>query len=475
MATHDYVIANGTGSAVRSDINNVLAAIVSTNSSSTEPSTKYAYQFWADTNSGYLKIRNAANNGWVQLFKLDATLSDIPVEGTVVKSTGESGGTKFLREDGDGTCSWQTPEAGSSKNLIINGSQLIAQRGTSSTSSGYQTIDRFPVYLAGLDESPTQAQVAVASGTTPYTLGFRKALKVTNGNQTSGANTGSTQYIWVQHKIEAQDIANSGWNYLSASSYITLSFWVRSSVAQTFKGYIETMDGTAYQYPFETGSLSADTWTKITKSIPGNSNLTFDDNNGEGFKFSIVPFISNNKTASSVTENAWSTYNSSARMKDSTTTWYTTNDATFELTGVQLEVGSVASDFEHRSFAQELARCQRYFFAIPYGSSGNSSTMIQNLESYAKSATEIQSQATFPVPMRTNPSFTGSATDCEFFAAANSADFAVNGFASYVAATGTNITGMNLRKSSASSMTAGQGGRILFRENGGYMHFSAEL
>ena len=134
MATHDYVIANGTGSAVRSDINNVLAAIVSTNSASSEPSTKYAYQFWADTNSGYLKIRNAANNAWIQLFKLDGTLSDIPVEGTVIKSTGESGGTKFLREDGDGTCSWQTPASGgaaltgSTNNTIVTvtGANAIA-------------------------------------------------------------------------------------------------------------------------------------------------------------------------------------------------------------------------------------------------------------------------------------------------------------------------------------------------------------
>ena len=105
----DGVVANGTGSAVRSDINTQYAALWSNHSGSTEPSSgKVAYQFWADTNTGYLKIRNAANNAWVQLFKLDGTLSDIPVEGTVVKSTGESGGTKFLREDGDGTCSWQT-------------------------------------------------------------------------------------------------------------------------------------------------------------------------------------------------------------------------------------------------------------------------------------------------------------------------------------------------------------------------------
>lgn len=74
MATHDYVIANGTGAAVRSDLNNALAAIVSNNSSSSEPATKYAYQWWADTTTGQLKLRNSANNGWVTIFELDGTM-----------------------------------------------------------------------------------------------------------------------------------------------------------------------------------------------------------------------------------------------------------------------------------------------------------------------------------------------------------------------------------------------------------------
>ena len=75
MATHDYVIANQSGAAFRTDLNNALAAIVSNNSSSTEPSTKYAYQWWADTNTGILKIRNSANDGWVELLQLDGTLT----------------------------------------------------------------------------------------------------------------------------------------------------------------------------------------------------------------------------------------------------------------------------------------------------------------------------------------------------------------------------------------------------------------
>jgi hypothetical protein len=74
MATHDYVIANGTGAAVRSDLNNALAAIVSNNSGSSEPGTTYAYQWWADTNANVLKLRNSSNDGWITLRELDGTM-----------------------------------------------------------------------------------------------------------------------------------------------------------------------------------------------------------------------------------------------------------------------------------------------------------------------------------------------------------------------------------------------------------------
>ena len=80
----------------------------------------------------------------------------------------------------DGTCTANITNK-SNRNLIINGAMLVAQRGTSSTTSGYGSVDRFASFFGGTDESVTGAQVDVASGTTPYSLGFRKALKQTNG------------------------------------------------------------------------------------------------------------------------------------------------------------------------------------------------------------------------------------------------------------------------------------------------------
>jgi len=81
MATHDYIISNASGAAVRADLNNALAAIVSNNSNATSPATTYAYQWWADTTTGQLKLRNSANSAWITIFELDGTM--LMEDGTV--------------------------------------------------------------------------------------------------------------------------------------------------------------------------------------------------------------------------------------------------------------------------------------------------------------------------------------------------------------------------------------------------------
>ena len=191
----------------------------------------------------------------------------------------------------DGTCTANITNNLSNRNLIINGAMQVAQRGTSSTSDGYHTVDRFQMNFSGTDEAPTQAQVDVSSGTTPYTNGFRKAFKITNGNQTSGA--GTSDRIEISYKLEAQDLANSGWNYTSSSSFITVSFWVRASVTQSYVGVLQTADGTERHYPFEI-SLTADQWTKVTKTVSGNSNIQIDNDNGQGFQINIGAFWGTN-------------------------------------------------------------------------------------------------------------------------------------------------------------------------------------
>ena len=268
-------------------------------------------------------------------------------------------------------------QIGGRRNLIINGAMQVAQRGTSysgsSATTGYHTLDRFSIEEGGVDENGTKEQAAVTSGGA-YDSGFRNCLKVTNGNQTGGA--GNTDYDQIMQRIEAQNIANSGWNFLSSSSFITLSFWIKSSVAQVFSGSVRTADGTEYSYKFDTPSISADTWTKVIKTIPGNSNLTFADDNGLGLSLYIYAFLGTTYTSSNANTETWITSATDTYSNDMTSTWWTTNDATFEITGVQLEVGPEATAFEHRSYGEELALCQRYFQNLKAGTAVGSGSNI---------------------------------------------------------------------------------------------------
>ena len=307
------------------------------------------------------------------------------------------------------------------KNLIINGNMIVRQRGVTSTAQGYKTIDRFATTYAGLDEASTQSQVDVASGTTPYTLGFRKAFRLTNGNQTSGA--GSGDYISFFQKIESKTMWTSGWNYTSSSSYITLSFWVKSSVAQSFYGYLDVVEGTRHIYPFETGVLTANTWTKITKVIPGNSNLTFSGANTGGLIFFIWPMLGTNYTNNSASFNQWAAFGSGdSRFPDVTTTWYTTNDATLDFTGVQLEVGSTASSFVHESEEETLRKCQRYCYAhVPSGSSIHG---IMNASQY--NSTTSYGYLPFPTTMRAVPTLNQNTGTGYYIAYGNAANTSVS-------------------------------------------------
>ena len=118
----------------------------------------------------------------------------------------------------DGTCTARitgTTGGGalSHRNIFINGAMTVAQRGVTSTSQDYQTVDRMKSVQTSIDEVATQSQSDVASGTTPYTLGFRKAYKLQNGNQTSGAN--SDDVIRMQSRLESQDIATVSYTHLT--------------------------------------------------------------------------------------------------------------------------------------------------------------------------------------------------------------------------------------------------------------------
>ena len=379
-----------------------------------------------------------------------------------IRHTGASSDAVTLASDG--TCTAKITNR--SSNLIINGAMNVAQRSTAAvTNDGIRTVDRFYLGYGGTDEFITQAQHALTSSDTgPWEKGFRNSFQVTNGNQTSGA--GATDYVFVRQKVEAQNMANSGWDYTSASSYITLSFWVKASVAQDYQGWLYTSDGTAQGYAF-TFALSANTWTKVTKTIPGNSNIQFDNNNGEGLEVVVGAFVGTNYTSSSGGAETWGAWSGTATRKDMTSTWWTTNDATFEITGVQLEVSDHATEFEMRSYGDELTRCQRYYYAIK----GDTNDQ-PGISGSAWGSNYVVFTIRHPVEMRANPSFSGTG-NCRFQSQNDSAAIAITDMG--VNNAPTQFAGITIQRYGTSGATAGAGGNFQFQTDGAELTFSAEL
>ncbi len=352
-------------------------------------------------------------------------------------------------------------------NLIINGAFTVAQRGTSATAEEYATVDRFELSHGGEDEDCTQAQHALTSSDTgPWAKGFRYSYHITNGNQTSGGDAGD--FCFIRYRAEAQDIASSGWDYTSASSYVTLSFWVKASVAQNYYGYIRTDDGTSQGYPFQTGSLSANTWTKITKTIPGNSNITVNNDNGIGLEIHFVQYLGTNYTGSGVTLDAWATYNTAARMADNTDDWWDTDNATFEITGVQLEVGSTASEYMHESYGETLAKCQRYYYKHL---SGNN--LVVSL-GFSSATDQVSGYIQFPTTMRATPSIDHTYGDNYYRLGAGNlgGDKYIDGA---WALQGKTDQSTRIYATPQSTLTAGEPGLVDTTNASASMAFSAEL
>ena len=295
------------------------------------------------------------------------------------------------------------------RNLVINGNMTVAQRATSYTSDqqGYRTVDRFGMEWNGADAVLEQHQVDVTNSghTGAWEAGFRKAWKIVNGNQSSGA--GAADYAQLYHKIEAFNMAYSGWDYKDTNKDITLQFWVRSSVAQNFQCALVTDDGTDKQYTFEYTISSANTWTKISKTIAGHADLEFHTKIGLGMTIYWSLFHGTDMTTSTGNLNQWANWGGNDDWKDMTSTWWTTNDAEFWVTGVQLEVGDTATTFEHMPVADNLARCQRYYYKKPmFYSACMTYTPGSGEHNFTKYGTD------HPVEMRAAPSFVGGDFAC---------------------------------------------------------------
>ena len=288
------------------------------------------------------------------------------------------------------------------KNLSINGAMMVAQRGVEDSGSGYKSVDRINMAVSTADVRSSQG--SLTSGKL-YDKGFRNFVRMTN----TTASTASNCYREIDYKMEARDLANSGWVINSGSSDATFSAWVRSAVTQKFFIYIRSIGGTTKSYTFGFETI-ANTWVKIEHTIPGDSTLGVNNDNSLGMLFRFVVDYGPDYTGTSCTEEVWRVTGSDYT-PDSDGTWAATAGATFDITGLQLEVGKNATDFEHRSYGEELALCQRYFQKIGkegHGGLGKNDYIASGFIDANGSA--FYGGANLKVTMRTSPSISISGT-----------------------------------------------------------------
>ena len=252
----------------------------------------------------------------------------------------------------------------SNRNIIINGAMNVTQRGTASvTATGQFPVDRFITSF-----SVTSAAIS-SEVQEEAPAGLFNSLRY---RMTTAATAGAAEVNNIQHKIEGTNIRHLKWGTAQASN-VTLSFWVRSSSAGTYCVSLRNDAGaTRRSYVAEYTIQAADTWERITIPINGDTggtwltttglgiNITWDLGSGSNFNGTADSWLND--------ENRINTTNQFD--------FANTANAEFYLTGVQLEVGDVATPFEHRSFGDELARCQRYYQRVQVGATnvGSSGT-----------------------------------------------------------------------------------------------------
>ena len=277
------------------------------------------------------------------------------------------------------------------RNRIINGDMRIDQRNAGAAQTvGYgYSLDRWQV------EAPVGGKVDQqqnAGSVTPPS-GFKNYLGCTS---TSAYSVSSTDYFTVAQKIEGYNVADLAWGTADAKT-VTLSFWVRSSLTGTFGGSLVNAAGNR-SYPFTYTISSANTWEQKSVTIAGDTSGTWLTTNGNGL---AVNFGLGVGSTYSGTAGAWAgAYYFSAT---GATSVVGTSGATFYITGVQLEEGTVATPFERRQYGQELALCQRYYETLPT-LTGFSFSIIGAY----RLASDYRTAWFFKVPKRASPTLTGT-------------------------------------------------------------------
>lgn len=335
------------------------------------------------------------------------------------------------------------------RNRIINGNILIDQRNNgasvtaSTTGSDVYTVDRWSYYTTQASKFTVQQN---AGSVTPP-AGFTKYLGFTSSSSYTSA---STDLLVGFQWIEGYNVADLNFGTANAKT-ITVSFWAYSSLIGTFAGSVIGTNGSAFRsYVFTFSLASANTWTYVSVTIPGDTTtFSYNTTNGQGLAlcFNLGCGSNYQTTAGSWTS---SNYYSTSSAQNITAT----SGATFYVTGVQLEVGSVATPYEFSQYSDQLSQCLRYYRQTDGASVAYGEGSIYCL---LGAATQAAGQSIpYPVPMRTNPTAAFAGTWATVNATSKLITAYPNCYFPYVIA-------------------AAAGQTAMYTNSSGYLTFNAEL
>jgi len=350
-------------------------------------------------------------------------------------------------------------QIGGRRNLVINGAMQVSQRSTSATGVGgdidYHSLDRFLIEAGHTAGRLTFAQVADVHD------GFSYATKLTC--TTADTSIGADEYTIFSTRLEGQDLQHLK-KGTSDAEKVTVSFYVKGNASATYT--VELRDNDNGRFNSQEFPVTTD-WVRITRTFTGDTTGSFDNDNALSLKLNFWLHAGSAYTGGTHVSNTWGT-TSNQRVGDNQTSFFDSTDRTFFITGVQLELGEQATPFEHRSFAEELALCQRYLYNIPptsvqyvlHGWSHDSDTFITIKE--------------FPTTMRATPTF--EVGDVTQFTVYTSGAGTASRAASSMANNGMGPSGGGVNVQTAANQTAGfSGGVYNSVSSPSYIRFDAEL
>jgi hypothetical protein len=344
------------------------------------------------------------------------------------------------------------------RNLIINGAMQVAQRGnsTSITSGGaYFSPDRFEVGITATDQlAATLSQSTIAPD------GFSNSVKfeVTTAETTLDAD----ELVTIRQKVEGQNLQSIA-KGTSSAKQVTASFWVRSSNTGTYILELYDLDNTRQVSKSYTIN-SANTWEYKTITFPADTTGAFDNDNNLSLFFMFWLAAGSNFTSGTL-NTSWASETTANRVVGQTNLIASTND--FYITGVQLELGSSATPFEHRSYGDELARCQRYYYQIK-----SPSAYTRYAMSTYDTSTDYSAVIPFPIEMRSTPTMSTTGTASNYSIYALNSNKTSNAVPSITAGSPFNVC----VQGATSSSTGGAAGVLLDNNTAGtFLGFSAEL